>query len=171
MKKRVSLILLLALCMPVLNNAYTQTNANKKVLFYLKTKAEQKKESSQTVSSIQADFLQPNNDEEDDEVYVVVDKMPEFPGGEQAMFRYLSENLKYPAIAQENGIQGRVICQFVVNKDGSITGVEVVRSSGDSSIDKEAVRLIKTMPRWNPGTQKGKAVRVKSSVPIIFKLY
>ncbi|MCR5050958.1 MAG: TonB family protein [Paludibacteraceae bacterium] len=109
-------------------------------------------------------------DEPDDVIFKVVESMPEFPGGQQALFRYLSENVKYPVIAQENGIQGKVVCQFVVNKDGSIVDIEVVRSSGDSSLDKEAVRVIKTMPKWKPGKQRGKAVRVKYTVPVNFKL-
>ena len=111
-------------------------------------------------------------EEEEDEqvVFVVVETMPEFPGGTQALFKYLSENVKYPVIAQENGIQGRVICQFTVNKDGSIVDVEVVRSGGDASLDKEAVRVIKSMPKWSPGKQRGKAVRVKYTVPVNFKL-
>ena len=109
-------------------------------------------------------------EEEEQVVFVVVETMPEFPGGQQALFKYLSENVKYPVIAQENGIQGRVICQFVVNKDGSIVDVEVVRSGGDASLDKEAVRVIKSMPKWNPGKQRGKAVRVKYTVPVNFKL-
>ena len=108
--------------------------------------------------------------EEDEVVFVVVESMPEFPGGQQALFKYLSENVKYPVIAQENGIQGRVICQFVVNKDGSIVDVEVVRSGGDPSLDKEAIRVIKSMPKWKPGKQRGKAVRVKYTVPVNFKL-
>ena len=86
------------------------------------------------------------------------------------MFKYLSENVKYPVIAQENGIQGRVICQFVVNKDGKIVDVEVVRSGGDPSLDKEAIRVIKSMPPWKPGKQRGKAVRVKYTVPVNFRL-
>ena len=112
----------------------------------------------------------PVEEEEEEVVFVVVESMPEFPGGQQALFKYLSENVKYPVIAQENGIQGRVICQFVVNKDGSIVDVEVVRSGGDASLDKEAVRVIKTMPKWKPGKQRGKAVRVKYTVPVNFKL-
>ncbi|MBQ8100678.1 MAG: energy transducer TonB [Paludibacteraceae bacterium] len=109
-------------------------------------------------------------EEEEEVVFVVVETMPEFPGGQAALFKYLSENVKYPVIAQENGIQGRVICQFVVNKDGSIVDVEVVRSGGDASLDKEAVRVIKSMPKWKPGKQRGKAVRVKYTVPVNFKL-
>ena len=109
-------------------------------------------------------------EEEEEVVFVVVETMPEFPGGQQALFKYLSDNVKYPVIAQENGIQGRVICQFVVNKDGAIVDVEVVRSGGDPSLDKEAVRVIKSMPKWKPGKQRGKAVRVKYTVPVNFKL-
>ena len=112
----------------------------------------------------------PVEEEEEEVVFVVVESMPEFPGGQQALFKYLSENVKYPVIAQENGIQGRVICQFVVNKDGSIVYVEVVRSGGDASLDKEAIRVIKTMPKWKPGKQRGKPVRVKYTVPVNFKL-
>ena len=112
----------------------------------------------------------PVEEEEEEVVFVIVESMPEFPGGQQALFKYLSENVKYPVIAQENGIQGRVICQFVVNKDGSIVDVEVVRSGGDPSLDKEAVRVIKSMPKWKPGKQRGKPVRVKYTVPVNFKL-
>ena len=112
----------------------------------------------------------PVEEEEEEVVFVVVESMPEFPGGQQALFKYLSENVKYPVIAQENGIQGRVICQFVVNKDGSIVDVEVVRSGGDASLDKEAVRVIKSMPKWKAGQQRGKPVRVKYTVPVSFRL-
>ena len=112
----------------------------------------------------------PVEEEEEEVVFVVVESMPEFPGGQPALFKYLSENVKYPVIAQDNGIQGRVICQFVVNKDGSIVDVEVVRSGGDPSLDKEAIRVIKSMPKWKPGKQRGKPVRVKYTVPVNFKL-
>lgn len=112
----------------------------------------------------------PEEEEEEEVIFVVVESMPEFPGGQQALFKYINENVKYPVIAQENGIQGRVICQFVVNKDGSIVDIEVVRSGGDPSLDKEAIRVIKSMPKWKPGKQRGKPVRVKFTVPINFKL-
>ena len=112
----------------------------------------------------------PVEEEEEEVVFVVVENMPEFPGGQQALFKYLSENVKYPVIAQENGIQGRVICQFVVNKDGAIVDIEVVRSSGDASLDKEAIRVIKSMPKWKAGKQRGKPVRVKYTLPVNFKL-
>lgn len=109
-------------------------------------------------------------EEEVEEIFVVVEKMPSFPGGQAALMKYLGENVKYPVIAQENGIQGKVICQFVVNKDGSIVDVEVVRSGGDASLDKEAVRVIKSMPKWEAGQQRGKPVRVKYTVPVNFRL-
>ena len=103
----------------------------------------------------------PVEEEEEEVIFMVVESMPEFPGGQQALFKFLAENVKYPVIAQENGIQGRVICQFVVNKDGSIVDVVAVRSSGEASLDKEAIRVIKSMPKWKPGKQRGKPVRVK----------
>ena len=112
----------------------------------------------------------PKEEEEEEVIFMVVESMPEFPGGQQALFKYLGENVKYPVIAQENGIQGRVVCQFVVNKDGSIVDVVVVRSSGDASLDKEAVRVINSMPKWKPGKQRGKPVRVKYTVPVNFRL-
>ena len=112
----------------------------------------------------------PIEEEEEEVIFMVVESMPEFPGGQQALFKYLAENVKYPVIAQENGIQGRVICQFVVNKDGSIVDVVAVRSSGEPSLDKEAIRVIKSMPKWKPGKQRGKPVRVKYTVPVNFRL-
>ena len=127
-------------------------------------------EETETEVVIAAPVEAPVEEEEEEVVFVVVETMPEFPGGQQALFKYLSENVKYPVIAQENGIQGRVICQFVVNRDGSIVDVEVVRSGGDPSLDKEAIRVIKSMPKWKPGKQRGKAVRVKYTVPVNFKL-
>ena len=107
---------------------------------------------------------------EGDMPFVIVEGMPSFPGGQEAMLQFLAENVKYPVIAQEKGIQGRVICQFVVDKDGSIVDLEVVRSCGDASLDKEAVRVINSMPKWKPGNQRGKTVRVKYTLPISFKI-
>jgi len=107
--------------------------------------------------------------EEETKVFDVVEQMPQFPGGPQALFEYLSKNIKYPVVAEENGIQGRVVCTFVVERDGSVTDVQVARSI-DPSLDKEAVRVLKKMPRWIPGKQNGSAVRVKYTVPVTFKL-
>lgn len=102
-------------------------------------------------------------------VYDVVEEMPSFPGGPSALFNYLSQNIHYPLVAEENGIQGRVVVTFVVERDGSITDVKVVKPI-DSSLDKEAVRLVRNMPRWKPGKQNGSAVRVKYTVPVTFRL-
>ena len=111
----------------------------------------------------------PIEEEEDQVIFQVVEKMPSFPGGDAALFKFLNENVKYPVIAQENGVQGRVICQFVVKRDGAIVDVEVERSV-DASLDKEAIRVIKSMPKWSPGQQRGKPVRVKYTLPVNFKL-
>ena len=107
--------------------------------------------------------------EEETKVFDVVEQMPQFPGGNAALFEYLSKHIKYPVIAEENGIQGRVIVTFVVERDGSITDVKVVKSV-DPSLDKEAQRVVKSMPRWIPGKQNGSAVRVKYTVPVTFRL-
>ena len=107
--------------------------------------------------------------EEETKVFDVVEQMPSFPGGPSALMQYLSSNIKYPVVAEENGVQGRVVCTFVVEKDGSITDVRVVKSV-DPSLDKEAVRVVKSMPRWIPGKQNGSAVRVKYTVPVTFRL-
>jgi len=112
----------------------------------------------------------PVEEEEEEVIFVIVEQNAEFPGGQKALMKYLAENIKYPVIAQESGLQGRVICQFVVEKDGSITDIQVVRSAGDKSLDNEAVRVIKTMPKWHPGKQRGKAVRVRFTLPVVFKL-
>lgn len=102
--------------------------------------------------------------------FVDFETMPEFPGGQQRLLAYLSENVRYPRVAKENKIQGRVVCSFIVEKNGKINDVQVVRSGGDPSLDKEAVRVIKSMPRWKPGTQEGKPVRVRFNIPINFQL-
>ena len=107
--------------------------------------------------------------EEETKVFDVVEQMPSFPGGPSALFEYLSKNIKYPVVAEENGIQGRVIVTFVVERDGTITDVRVVKSV-DPSLDKEAQRVVKSMPRWIPGKQNGSAVRVKYTVPVTFRL-
>ena len=111
----------------------------------------------------------PKQEEVEEEIFVVVENQPEFPGGNAALMKFLSENIKYPVIAQENGIQGRVICTFVVEKDGSITDVQVVRGV-DPSLDKEAIRVIQQMPRWKPGRQRGQPVRVRFTLPVVFRL-
>ena len=106
---------------------------------------------------------------EETKVFDVVEQMPSFPGGQGALMQWLASNIKYPVVAEENGVQGRVVCTFVVERDGSITDVKVVRGV-DPSLDKEAVRVLKQMPSWIPGKQNGSAVRVKYTVPVTFKL-
>ncbi len=109
-------------------------------------------------------------DEPEEEVpFVVVEDMPEFPGGTAALLEYLKKNIKYPNICRENNIQGRVLIQFIVNKDGSIVDPEVVKPV-NPYLDKEALRVIAGMPAWKPGSQRGKAVRVKFTVPVNFRL-
>ena len=102
-------------------------------------------------------------------VFDVVEEMPSFPGGNGALMSYLNGNTKYPVVAQENGVQGKVIISFVVERDGSISDVKVARSV-DPSLDREAQRVVKSMPRWKPGKQNGSAVRVKYTVPVVFRL-
>ena len=102
-------------------------------------------------------------------VFDVVEEMPSFPGRNAALMSYLNSNTKYPVVAQENGVQGRVIISFVVERDGSISDVKVARSV-DPSLDREAQRVVKSMPRWTPGKQNGQTVRVKYTVPVVFRL-
>ena len=106
---------------------------------------------------------------EENKIFTVVEQMPMYPGGDAALMQYLSSNIHYPAVAAENGVQGRVVVGFVVEKDGSITDVNVMRSV-DPSLDREAMRVVKSMPRWTPGKQNGSAVRVKYQVPVTFRL-
>lgn len=106
---------------------------------------------------------------EEQVIFDVVESMPEFPGGQAALMQYLAKNIKYPTISQENGTQGRVIVQFVVNRDGGIVDAKVVRSV-DPYLDKEALRVVGTMPKWTPGKQRNKPVRVKYTLPVMFRL-
>lgn len=105
----------------------------------------------------------------EDIIHVSVEVMPEFPGGTAALMKYLGSNIKYPTISQETGSQGKVIVQFVVDKDGTISNPAVVRGV-DPHLDKEAIRVISSMPKWTPGVQNGKKVRVKYTVPVSFRL-
>ena len=102
-------------------------------------------------------------------IHEVVEQPPQFPGGQAALLSWLSQNIHYPPVAEENGIYGRVVVSFVVESDGSISNVQVVRGV-DPSLDKEAVRVTKAMPKWLPGKQNGQAVRVKYNLPVTFKL-
>ncbi len=106
---------------------------------------------------------------EEVQIFTVVESMPGFPGGEAARIEYLNENIKYPQMARESGIQGRVFVTFVVERNGSVTDVKVLRGIG-GGCDEEAIRVIQNMPKWEPGKQRGKPVRVQFNMPILFKL-
>ena len=106
---------------------------------------------------------------EETKIFTVVEQMPMYPGGDAALMGYLRDNIKYPTVAAENGVQGRVVVGFVVERDGSITDVNILRGV-DPSLDREAMRVVKSMPRWNPGKQNGSGVRVKYQVPVSFRL-
>ena len=103
------------------------------------------------------------------EIFQIVEEMPSYPGGEQKLMEYVAKNIKYPQIARETGIQGRVFVGFVVEPDGSVSNVKVLRGIG-GGCDEEAMRVVKGMPKWKPGKQRGKAVRVSYMLPVNFKL-
>lgn len=129
--------------------------------------------SEETGQAVEIKYVPVAVEEEEPEeqtIFEVVEQMPEFPdGGMAGLMQFLSKNIKYPTIAQENGTQGRVTVQFVVNKDGSIVDAKVLRGV-DPYLDKEALRVIGSMPKWKPGMQRGKPVRVKYTVPVMFRL-
>jgi protein TonB len=106
---------------------------------------------------------------EPEQVFTAVEQMPQFPGGDAALMKFLSSNINYPQVAMENGVQGRVIVQFVVTKNGSVGEVKVIRSV-DRDLDKEAIRLCKSLPKFIPGKMNGQAVNVWYTLPITFKL-
>lgn len=112
---------------------------------------------------------EPPKHEEENKIFDVVEQMPAFPGGPAALMQYLTSHVKYPAVAEENGISGRVTVQFVVERDGSVTDVRTMKSV-DPSLDREAERVVKSMPKWIPGKQNGSPVRVKYFVPVVFRL-
>lgn len=105
----------------------------------------------------------------EEEIFTIVETNPSFPGGEAKMYAYLGKNMKYPPIARDNNIQGRVYVSFVVEKNGAITDVRVLRGIG-GGCDEEAIRVVKSMPKWSAGKQRGKPVRVRFNLPIVFKL-
>lgn len=130
--------------------------------------SEDDQKQAQTATYV-APVVQEEEEESAQQIFTVVEEMPKFPGGDSELLKFIAKSIKYPVIAQENGIQGRVICAFVVNRDGGVVDAEVLRGV-DPSLDKEALRVIGTMPKWTPGKQRGKAVRVKYTVPITFRL-
>lgn len=103
------------------------------------------------------------------EIFMIVEEMPEFPGGTEALQKYLAQSIDYPVIAQENGIQGRVYIQFVINQNGEVTNATIIRGV-DPSLDREALRVVEAMPKWKPGKQRNRPVRVSYTVPINFVL-
>jgi len=105
----------------------------------------------------------------DDQIFMIVEEMPEFPGGTTALLKYISKNVNYPVICQENGIQGMVSVSFVINEKGEVTDVKAFRGT-DPNLEREAVRVVKGLPKWKPGKQRGRAVKVSYSVPVRFKL-
>ena len=118
------------------------------------------------------EYIAPEVEEEEvveAEIFTIVEEMPEFPGGMQKLADYLAKNIKYPQMARESGIQGRVFVNFVVEPDGHVSNVNVMRSLG-GGCDEEAMRVVKAMPKWKPGKQRGKAVRVSYILPVNFKL-
>lgn len=114
-------------------------------------------------------LLAPEEEIVEQPIYNVIDQMPEFPGGMDKLLQFINDNMKYPTKAQTEGMQGKVIVQFIIDEDGYIIEPNIVRSV-ESSLDNEALRLIKMLPQWKPGTLKGKAVKVKYTVPVAFKL-
>ncbi|RYY34329.1 MAG: energy transducer TonB [Sphingobacteriaceae bacterium] len=108
-------------------------------------------------------------EEDPNQIFAAVENQPNFPGGMAAFYKYLGNNIRYPAVARENNVQGRVFVTFVVEKDGSLTDIKVMRGIG-SGCDEEAIRVLKKSPKWTPGIQNGRPVRVQYSVPIAFNL-
>ena len=108
-------------------------------------------------------------EEDDEEFFMVVENMPEFPGGDLGLMKYIQKNVKYPAIAKEYNITGRVFVSFIVDKKGSVTNVKIVRGV-DKNLDAEAMRVVKSLPKYKPGKQRGKSVRVMFTIPINFTL-
>ncbi|MBR5644932.1 MAG: energy transducer TonB [Salinivirgaceae bacterium] len=106
---------------------------------------------------------------EEEEVFYIVENMPEFPGGDVALRTYIAQNVKYPEIAKENGLSGKVFVQFVINQKGEVQDVKIARGV-DPALDKEAIRVVQGLPKWKPGSQRGKPVRVSYTVPINFQL-
>lgn len=111
----------------------------------------------------------PEETVKEEEIFVSVEKMPEFPGGETELYKYLNKNLKYPDIAKEQNLQGRVFITFVVEKDGSIANPKVARDIG-GGCGEEALRVVRAMPKWTPGKQRTQTVRVQYTLPVIFQL-
>lgn len=156
-------------------NPGTQRGVPVRVMYNMPIRFSLAKDSSQTdqvFEGIESDDMEeekPPTNSKKDEVFIFVEVMPSFPGGEEARFKYLKENIQYPKKAKEKGIQGTVYLKFIVEKDGSVTNAEVVRGIG-GGCDEEALRVVRNMPKWSPATQRGKRVRVYFTMPIKYTL-
>ncbi|MBR3455561.1 MAG: energy transducer TonB [Bacteroidaceae bacterium] len=139
------------------------------ILASCKEKQKEQKEQVNTETTQTQEPKAVEDEKEDNEVYQVVDQMPEFPGGMEALEAFIKENIHYPDSAKNNNMQGRVIVSFVVNKDGSIADPVVIRSA-DHIFDDEAITVIRSMPKWIPGKMNGETVRVQFTVPVTFRL-
>jgi periplasmic protein TonB len=104
------------------------------------------------------------------QLFNYVEQMPEFPGGQDSLYRFISKQIKYPVAAMHKGIEGKVVLRFVVNEDGSLGNISVARSAGDSLLNKEAMRVVSIMPLWKPGKKNGQAVKTYYMLPVVFKL-
>jgi protein TonB len=120
-------------------------------------------------TEVEFEISMEEEDSDDAPVFFIVEEMPQFPGGDLELRKFIAQSVKYPVIAQENGIQGRVYVQFVVGTDGTVGQVKVARGV-DPNLDKEAIRVVESMPKWKPGKQRGKPVKVSYTVPINFVL-
>ena len=120
----------------------------------------------ETVTNVQITTANTN----EDQIFKVVEQMPEFPGGTTALMKYLRENLKYPEECAKENIQGKAFVEFVVKKDGSISDIKIMKSSGNEKLDNESLRVVSSMPKWKPGMQRGEVVNVRFSLPIMFRL-
>lgn len=157
-------------------NSNSQTTTNRAKTFTVRKNSSAKSSSKSKITkelkeneSSTETILSSDAVPSDDKVYDVVEEVPTFPGGEKALAKYLRDNLQYPSAASDNGIQGCVMLSFIVERDGSISHIEITRLV-DPSLAKEAMRLVKSMPKWNPGKQNGKVVRTRYNLPINFRL-
>ncbi len=141
-----------------------------KVVENLNINSEADEKTKTNINIVQTTFNVETEEEVEPISFAVVEEKPTFPGGEAELLKFIAENTKYPEIAKENGIQGRVFVQFVIDKNGNVTNVTIARGV-DPYLDAEAIRVVKMLPRWTPGKQRGKPVPVTFVVPINFKLY
>ncbi len=119
----------------------------------------------------EVDLSDLNMEEEDtgDQIFMIVENMPEFPGGDAALIKYITSHVNYPVICQENGVQGRVSVSFVINEKGEVTNVKAYRGN-DPNLEREAIRVVQSLPKWKPGKQRGRPVKVSYTVPVVFRL-